>query len=407
MKRLYRILVLCIFSSILSLFTASGVSALADFSGGWRLPFDGTRAISNGPGEERHIGRSAEAIDYSLQGVSFQVMAPQDGTVLDVLFVSDFGWVLRINHNNAYSFFAHLDPLNIYVGSGNTVKQGQIVAKTGVSGSGGSGYHLHFEGRSGAVAGDVYSGNSFPTRGNPGNWWNSWYSPAPNFQHDPNRYSGAAQYLENQVKPSLLLDPGTGRHLSAQQSPPNGPAGHMSNITDTSATTHFAASPSTPGTSYETFFDLKAMLYSCGGCWVSRTYTNNPAFTEAQNSGNQSESNGQHTYMFYDYNQHDGWSTFQRYLDFWTGNSGQRTPFITANYRAGPDTTVLEYCTPSAVQYIVYEYHGADVVFTYQGSACRILVHRNLSVPTNMYTLSAQYSDGTWSPWTIWLIVHF
>lgn len=410
-------LVLCAITVTASLLTVSIALAVIDTSGGWRLPFDGTKTITNGPGEEAHIGRSAEAIDYA---GSFTILAPADGAVLDVLWDIDFGCVVRINHNGFYSFFAHLSlggqpdgncttSPDIFVHTNDQVVQGQRIAISGQTGRGARGLHLHFEARTGAVAGNVNTGNAVPVRATPGNWWNPWYSPTPNFQHDPNRPSGGAQYPESRYQPSTLLDP-NGRHLSSQQSPPNVLAAWMSDISDNLATLHFGAAPNTPNTVWATIFQVYEMLFSCGGCWQAvpgGPNTTAPTFTEAQGPGNQSDPNGQHTYLAYDYNQHDGQGNIARFWDFWTGNSAQRIPHISAIYRQGPDTTVLEYCASSAVQYVVYEDHGSGAIFTYQGPACRVQVHRNLTAPLNYYIVSAQYSDGTWSPWTIWLIVHF
>ncbi len=155
---------------------------------GWTLPFNGTTYISNGPNEGLHINASAEAIDYAPNGC-ITVRAPADGTVIDVITVADFGTVVRINEQGfGNSFFAHLDTNNIFVQAGQTVSQGQAIAYSGNSGTGGSGCHLHFEARTGVVPGNVYSGQSEPIRGIPGTWWNTWYSPPPNFQSDPNLF---------------------------------------------------------------------------------------------------------------------------------------------------------------------------------------------------------------------------
>jgi hypothetical protein len=62
MKRHYQKFMLCI-ALIASFFVISIAFAAIDTSGGWRLPFSGNKTISDGPGEDLHTGRSAEAID--------------------------------------------------------------------------------------------------------------------------------------------------------------------------------------------------------------------------------------------------------------------------------------------------------------------------------------------------------
>lgn len=222
---------------------------------GFVLPFSGTVFISNAPGEGLHVNASSEAIDYAPEGC-ITVQAPYNGIVVDVLSVADFGTVVRIDHfGHSTSFFAHLDPNNIFVNDGDAVTQGQAIALSGNSGTGGDGCHLHYEARTGAVAGDVYSGQSEPVRAVPGNWFNTWYSPPPNFQANPRRFSGGAQNPDDVIQPNTIRSR-PGRHLANVESPDNVPTVHITNVQDTFVTFHGGGSPSTPRTDFETWFQF-------------------------------------------------------------------------------------------------------------------------------------------------------
>lgn len=381
-------------------------------SEGWRLPFSGEHFISNGPQEGLHVqtgnNDSSEAIDYAPAGqVSFPVLAPYDGTVLDVLNVADFGWVVRTNHpTDATSFFAHLDGNSILVQTGDDVNQGQQIAMSGNSGTGGGGNHLHFEGRVNAAAGNVYSGQAVPIREIPGTWWNPWYSPPPNFQNDPDRFSGGAQYPEGVDQPTTMLSE-DGRHLANVESPPGIAAAHTSDIMDTQATIHMGASPSTPSDpDYETRFQVDEYLESCA-CWQAPygSYTPNPTWTQTEDSNNRCDPNDQHCHRVWSRNDLHGWAGF-RYVELWTGDSAQGIPHIVAAYDPGDATTILEYEMSGADQYQVFEYHGNSPDLTYDGPASMIQVDRVLG-GQNLYIVRAHYPDGTWSPWSIWLVVHW
>jgi len=256
-----------------------------DTSGAWRLPFDGTKKITDGPLEDLHTGKSAEAIDcLHPNAVSYQVLAPANGTVQDIFSPSassGFGWLVRINHGGTTSFFAHLDGNQIYVTQGANVKQGELIAMTGNSGNG-AGYHLHFEARTSVTTGTVQSSNASPVRSLPGNWWNTWYSPppnfqhdasqpsgglflcrkkcrtlAPNFQHDASQPSGGAQYPEIATRPTTTS--AGARHLSNQQSPLGVPAGWTSNFSPSQITLHFGAAPNTPNTNWATHLSSRRL----------------------------------------------------------------------------------------------------------------------------------------------------
>jgi murein DD-endopeptidase MepM/ murein hydrolase activator NlpD len=372
---------------------------------GFVLPFTGTVYISNAPGEGLHVNASSEAIDYAPNGC-ITVRAPYNGTVVDVISVADFGTVVRIDHFGfSTSFFAHLDPNNIYVTSQQNVTQGQAIALSGDSGTGGEGCHLHYESRTGAVAGDVYSGQSEPVRAVPGNWFNTWYSPPPNFRCDPDRFSGGAQNPDAVGQPSTMGS--TGRHLANTESPDDEPTTHLTNVQDTSVTFHGGGSPSTPGTYYETWFQFQHYVYGRGWEAPYGSYTLSPVLTMVKDSTNQCDPNGQHCHEVWSRNSLRDWSTLPRVIEFWTGNSSERRPHISAAYDYYDSTTVLEYYTPGADFYNVYEYHdGSGVQHTYSGLASSIRVERRAG--TNLYIVQAHYtSDGYWSPWSIWLIVHW
>lgn len=120
----------------------------------WRLPFDGTMVITNGPGEGFHTGLwSSEAIDFAPSpAASFNVLAPADGVVWDYFNVTDendqnanqgFGRTLILYHTSTrtYSFFAHLrNDIEVDVsglpGVHPSVTQGQLIAHSGNTGQG-------------------------------------------------------------------------------------------------------------------------------------------------------------------------------------------------------------------------------------------------------------------------------
>ena len=249
-----------------------------DPSGAWRLPFDGTHMISCGPHEGnpgcKHVltsgNDSREAIDYPAIPPGrppFQVIAPANGTVLDICETTDFGTVLRIYHNGVYSFFAHLSSVSVV--ANQPVKQGNPIAMTGTSGTGGSNNHLHFEARNGDVdpcgnGSGAYTGSTYPIRALPGQWWNTWYSPPPNFQRNATLISGGAQYPERKRRPTVTSL--GARHLSNNQSPPNVLAGWMSNVNTSAVTLHFGAAPDTPGTNWATVFSVYEFRQGCN-CW--------------------------------------------------------------------------------------------------------------------------------------------
>ncbi|MBI4673532.1 MAG: M23 family metallopeptidase [Chloroflexi bacterium] len=408
MKTKHRTYLAVAFATIAVLSVLGLVLAAPDRAGAWRLPFDGLKVISNAPGIRTHTGRSSQAIDYVSHPnrESFAVYAPADGVVLDVLSVSDFGTVLRINHNNVYSFFAHLRANQVQVSAGDTVRQGQLIAMTGNSGTGGESNHLHFEARTGAVAGNVYSGSAYSIKAIPGNWWNKAYVPPPFLTVTPTSiYNGGAQFPENSARPTTANK--GARHLADIQSPPNPNDGWISNITDgtnAQAVMHFAANPNVRGTGYRTWFSL---FKRQNNDWPQKLYGTRAAFADSIGPGTESFENGQHMYVSYDWNQISGRPNLAHVYELWPGVSAQGIPHIAASYKENNDSTVLEYCAPNGAEYYVSEYHGNATEFTYQGPACSILVHRRLN-ELNSYNVSVRYQGQSgWSNPSLWLDLHY
>jgi murein DD-endopeptidase MepM/ murein hydrolase activator NlpD len=390
-----------------------------DTSGAWRLPFDGVKTITCAPGEGYypaaagecdHVSqyKGQEAIDYG--GGRFPILAPANGAVLDVLTPTNgggpYGYLLRISHSNGMvSFFGHLegdDPnYPILVRAGDNVKQGELVAYSGKSGNA-SGKHLHFEARTGAVAGNRNSGNPSPIRSIPGNWFNTWYSPIPNLTWDDAMPSGGAQYPELSTRPSTTS--AGARHLSNQQSPPNVPAGWTSNFTSSQIALHFGGAPSTPNTNWATTFNAYELRQNCN-CWVQIMNTTLASPIAIIGSFNQSLPNGQHTFQVEDYNVQVGYSNNQRYYEALPENTASQIPHLVATYRPDTDSTTLEFCIANAGKYKIFEDHGAGSTVTYRGPGCTILVHRQLG-SINRYAVSARIG-GVWQPQSQWLTVQY
>jgi len=383
---------------IIILFFVSSVQA---DNKGWRLPFDGTHTITNGPGEGLHVNASSEAVDYA---GTFSVVSPYDGHILDVTFVVDFGWVVRITHlDNTISFFAHMNGNSIVNWSPNdSVSQGQLVGTSSDSG-GTNGNHLHFEARNGAAVGNVYSGQSLPVRAIPGQWWNHWYSPEPNFQADPNRISGAAEYPLSNVEPGGIPADGDPRHLANIVSPTGVPVAYLSNITNNQITFHMGGSPSTPNTNYETACQVGQYREGCG-CWEAPfgSYTFDPTYTQIVNNTNQCTSSNQHCHRIWSRNDRNGWSAY-RNLNFHTGNSTTRQPSIAISYYQSENTGELTYSSPNATRYYVYEDTPAapPPTLIYNGPASSIRVNHQID---RSYTVIAWSPSHSWSPWSIWLV---
>lgn len=110
----------------------------------WPLAVDGTITsrfgTRNDPitGElETHGGTDIA----SATGTS--ILAAADGTVISATWHNSYGYYVKIKHNDTYStLYAHCSAL--LVSSGQTVKQGQVIAQVGSTGYS-TGPHLHFE----------------------------------------------------------------------------------------------------------------------------------------------------------------------------------------------------------------------------------------------------------------------
>lgn len=117
---------------------------------GYRLPFNGTEIITNGPkcstthGLSSIYSRSSEAIDYALKFED--VRSTEEG---DVITSQDgwnggFGSYIKIRHDNGnISYYAHLSSRMVNEGDKNIPRGTRI----GISGKSGNvtGPHLHFE----------------------------------------------------------------------------------------------------------------------------------------------------------------------------------------------------------------------------------------------------------------------
>jgi hypothetical protein len=137
----------------------------------FRLPFDGTEEITQGPGCGNHHGTQAEAIDYGLDLEA--VYASERGEIIyadwhiidsatgSPATKAQFGKVVEVEHpDGSITIYAHLE--SIAVAKGEEVRRGQFLGQSGNTGhvksnDGRGGYHLHFERRVSAVdRGDGY-----------------------------------------------------------------------------------------------------------------------------------------------------------------------------------------------------------------------------------------------------------
>ena len=375
-------------------------------TGHWRLPFTGVQAISQGPGENTHINASSEALDYP---GTFTVVAPADGYILDVLYANDFGWVVRINHGDllggsgTVSFYAHMVASSVsHWQVANPIKQGDVIGTSGQTGTGASGIHLHFEARTGATQGSVYSGQSVPIRAIPGQWWNKWYSPVPNAQSN-DQFSGGAKYPESNVLPTVMPIDGNPRHLANFEAPSSIPAAHLSNIVNSSVVFHMGGSPSTLGNSqYQTYFQIGEYITGSGWQYPFGSYTGNSIFGRTVNSSNQCTPNNQHCHIVWSYNSLRGWSDY-RTLYFHTGNTTTRQPYIAASYHRNSNVAILTFDSAGATYFLVWEDtpSGNPPTGIYAGSAKSIVVNHQSN---RSYTVSAWTAAQGWSPWSIWLV---
>ncbi len=113
---------------------------------GYRLPFTGQKTITQGPGcGATHVGRSSEAIDYSMT-TGTAVKATYAGVTAFAGWNNQgFGNLIQIDHGPSpikRSYYAHLQ--SMFVTSGTSVSKGQHIANSDNTGNS-TGPHLHFE----------------------------------------------------------------------------------------------------------------------------------------------------------------------------------------------------------------------------------------------------------------------
>jgi murein DD-endopeptidase MepM/ murein hydrolase activator NlpD len=147
---------------------------------GFRLPFDGSYPISNGPGEGYHTGSAGEAVDFPMV-TGTAVKATEVGNVTFADWDSSgYGWSIRLHHDNGMdSWYAHLSTIQVSVGQ--RPSKGQQIALSGNTGGASTGPHLHFHVKSGSSPVCIRDLSDI--------WWNTWFPPG-----DPNYYSGCACY---------------------------------------------------------------------------------------------------------------------------------------------------------------------------------------------------------------------
>lgn len=156
-------------SDVQALFNAGSAGKCRELR--FRLPFEGTEDITQGPGCGNHHGPQSEAIDYAL--TLEPVYASERGKVIYADWHSfdpatgspavkaRFGRVVEVEHpDGSITIYAHLD--SSAVSKGEEVSRGQLLGRSGNTGhvksnDGRMGYHLHFERRVSAVdRGDGY-----------------------------------------------------------------------------------------------------------------------------------------------------------------------------------------------------------------------------------------------------------
>ncbi|MCH5199064.1 MAG: M23 family metallopeptidase, partial [Oscillospiraceae bacterium] len=115
----------------------------------WPLQYKGTY-ISSGYGTRTDPGTGRQkyhgGIDTCVSGGTYgkSVVAAANGTVLTASYMANgYGYYVLIDHGNGlYTLYGHNSRLN--VSTGQTVKQGDVIAYAGESGYA-FGAHVHFE----------------------------------------------------------------------------------------------------------------------------------------------------------------------------------------------------------------------------------------------------------------------
>ncbi len=122
--------------------SAGGATSGTSNAGGFIRPVNGGTVTCNG---RYSSGKFHGAIDYGVS-IGTPVYAAADGVVLTTKSITtSYGTYVVIQHaNGLQTWYAHGTPGSICVSPGQSVKQGQMIMKSGNSGNS-SGAHLHFE----------------------------------------------------------------------------------------------------------------------------------------------------------------------------------------------------------------------------------------------------------------------
>ncbi len=103
-----------------------------------------------------HVGRLASAVDF-MCAVGTPIKAAAEGTVVDVKQDSDIGgpdesfdqhgnYIEIMHENDEFSIYEHIQKESSFVKKGDAIKEGQVIAKCGLTGWVGTrGPHVHFD----------------------------------------------------------------------------------------------------------------------------------------------------------------------------------------------------------------------------------------------------------------------
>lgn len=121
----------------------SEVNPPQPLSQGWIMPCNGPITSLHGYRIHPVYGTKKlhDGIDIGVP-LNTAVQAAAEGTIKEAKWYNGYGNYIEIDHgNNIISFYGHLTSFNVK--KGDSVKQGQIIAKSGNTGIG-TGAHLHF-----------------------------------------------------------------------------------------------------------------------------------------------------------------------------------------------------------------------------------------------------------------------